>query len=393
MVNIDRLTCVFFAMLFLISVIFGFGYYSQKIINEIQNYDKNEPTSYLFYQFGCGHCAEVMSNPAYQEYKNICGIKEIQITEDIQTLVDEICNKHKVLYVNPVFYVKTKNKDLVLCGKDIIPELKCRVKYHYCGVDQCTKIHPDYNKEPMSYEKLIKNRDWISMFILTTIIAATDSINPCIISILAFLLSQLLIAGSKKEVLKYGSMYIIAVFVSYLLLGLIIYSLGVSIANLKLYSTIKPILVSILVIGLLIFGLINIKDYFAYGVGISFRVPDQFKPLIKKYATQFTISGVIILAVLVTIIEFPCSGAMYAGWCFLMSQFNYSILEVLIWLIYYNIIFVAPLILCTALVYKGLDVKKIDEFRLKYRHIARLIMGLAFVLLAILYIAMYFIPF
>ena len=179
--------------------------------------------------------------------------------------------------------------------------------------------------------------------------------------------------------------YSFAVFLSYFILGLILFLITTSV-----YNYIKPFefyIILILSLGMFIFGIINIKDFFFYGKWISFGIPDNYKKIIKKYASQFTLIGVLILAILVTIIEFPCSGAMYVGWCSLFMLSKFTLLEFLPYLVIYNLIFILPLILSTLLVAYGGEVIKLDEFRMKYRKWMRLIMGIVFIILALYFIS------
>ena len=104
--------------------------------------------------------------------------------------------------------------------------------------------------------------------------AAIDSINPCAIGVLILMISVIL--GGKHSVgrmLFLGSLYIFAIFVTYLLAGLgLLFFLG----SVPLFVTeYLSIFVGTLVI---LFGLVEIKDYFWYGRGFSLGIPKE-KPL------------------------------------------------------------------------------------------------------------------
>ncbi len=333
--------------------------------------------SYLYYDLTCGTCMKVMNSPEYQKYKHICGIKEIAFTPEISEEIYKLLKQHGKEYYDPVFIVKDGNKIFIETGIKVLDEIKCRVKYNYCGAESCIEKHCE--------KCLLKKEDIINNLLITLGIAFSDSINPCIISILILLLTQLIEAGGKRKVFLIGMSYSFAVFLSYFILGLILFLITTSV-----YNYIKPFefyIILILSLGMFIFGIINIKDFFFYGKWISFGIPDNYKKIIKKYASQFTLIGVLILAILVTIIEFPCSGAMYVGWCSLFMLSKFTLLEFLPYLVIYNLIFILPLILSTLFVAYGGEVIKLDEFRMKYRKWMRLIMGIVFIILALYFIS------
>ncbi len=100
------------------------------------------------------------------------------------------------------------------------------------------------------------------------ITALIDSINPCAIGVLILLISMLAVYKSKSDLLKYGLIYIFFVFFTYLLAGLgILYFLTVIPLYLTEYISI--------VVGVLVVagGLIEIKDFFWYGEGITLSIP------------------------------------------------------------------------------------------------------------------------
>jgi len=97
----------------------------------------------------------------------------------------------------------------------------------------------------------------LSAVVITALI---DSINPCAIGVLILLISVMLAFKTKKEMLYYGFMYILAVFVTYLLAGIgVLYFLS----TIPLYvSEYISIAVGTLIVAA---GLIEIKDFFWYG--------------------------------------------------------------------------------------------------------------------------------
>src|SRR3989344_6812736 len=121
--------------------------------------------------------------------------------------------------------------------------------------------------------------------ILTT--ALVDSINPCAIGVLILLISALLtMSHDKKRMLTVGSIYISAVYVVYFLagIGLLLFIQRLNIA--------QPL--SIAVGGLvIILGIIEIKDFFWYGKGISLSIAGKHAEKIKKMVKKVSLPGAV----------------------------------------------------------------------------------------------------
>ncbi len=205
--------------------------------------------------------------------------------------------------------------------------------------------------------------------------ALVDSINPCAIGVLILLISTLLALGKKKgEMLRVGIIYISAVYVTYFLAGL----------GLTAFFHIIPLTIaeyiSIIAGGVIIFGgLIEIKDFFWYGQGISLSIPADKVKTIEKLSRKVTVPGIIVLGAFVSAVELPCTGGPYLAITLILSQaFN---LQAVYLLLFYNVIFVLPLIVILLLVYFGTKVQIIKKWKQENRAWMRLAIGIILVLL------------
>src|SRR3989344_7017939 len=139
--------------------------------------------------------------------------------------------------------------------------------------------------------------------IITT--ALIDRINPCAIGVLILLISTLIVLhNDKKKLFSVGIIYISAVYITYFLagIGLLLFIQRLNIA--------QPL--SIFVGGLVILlGLIEIKDFFWYGRGISLAIPSRYIKYIEERAKHITIPAAIILGAFVSAVELPCTGGPY----------------------------------------------------------------------------------
>lgn len=205
--------------------------------------------------------------------------------------------------------------------------------------------------------------------------AAIDSINPCAIGVMILLVA--LIASNKelkKRLLFYGSIYIGAVYLTYFLAGL----------GLILFLTAIPIWVaqyiSIIVGGLVVMGaLVEIKDYFWYGEGISLSIPSERSKDIKNIMKNINVYSMALLGAFVAGVELPCTGGPYLAITLVLSQ-NFNLTALLL-LLFYNVIFVGPLIAILAAAMVGVKISDMQMWKQQNRGTMRLAIGILLVFL------------
>jgi cytochrome c biogenesis protein CcdA/glutaredoxin len=206
--------------------------------------------------------------------------------------------------------------------------------------------------------------------------ALVDSINPCAIAVLLFLIAFLLaIKMPKKRMLLIGGIYIFTVMVVYISAG---FGLLRFIGYFNLGRAVNYFAAAMLIFA----GLLSVKDFWWYGKGISLKIPDHIKPRIEKYLTNATIPSVILAGILVSAFELPCTGEVYLGILSLMSKeatFSASVF----YLILYNVIFVLPLVIILLFSAAGLNIERIEQIRFERRRWLRLLLGIGMIILAI----------
>ncbi|RJR31437.1 hypothetical protein C4569_02320 [Candidatus Parcubacteria bacterium] len=206
--------------------------------------------------------------------------------------------------------------------------------------------------------------------------ALLDSINPCAISVMVFLLTYLAVIGSKKMILKIGVIYIVTVYVTYFLAGLGLFK-AISFVNISVFLLYGAGIL------LVIAGLVNIKDFFWYGRGFSLEIPESKRPLIERYIHKASVPGAVVLGFLVSAFELPCTGVFYLAVLSMLAESGLKSRGT-IYLLIYNFIFVLPLILILAAVYFGYSSQKLNMIRLSKRKWLKLFMGLGMLALAVI---------
>lgn len=213
---------------------------------------------------------------------------------------------------------------------------------------------------------------------LITGAAFVDSINPCAIAVLLILLAGLLSIGTKKKAVIAGLAFISGLYLAYLTVGLGFWGI-------IQWSGLSRVFHQIIGAIAIIIGLANIKDYFWYGgLGFVTEVPRVWRPKMKQLL-QGVVSpiGAFIVGMAVTLFELPCTGGPYLFVLGLLSQ-GYSWFSVVTVLLYYNLVFVLPLLVITGFMYFGYaSIEKVSGWKDKNIRKLHLVAGLVMLILGL----------
>lgn len=209
-------------------------------------------------------------------------------------------------------------------------------------------------------------------FAKLTALAFANSVNPCQIAMLVLVLMTI-VSGNvehRRKILFSGMAFISAVFIGYLIYGIILvklFSFTIAIRQSSFY------LRQFMILFAMIIGALQIKDFFMYKPG-SFmtEMPIFLRPKVKKIINKITSPfGAFITGFLVTLFLAPCTMAPLLVATEALSQLG--IVKALPWLMYFNFIVVIPLIVITFVIYFGLtraeDVAGWKDKNVRYLHL------------------------
>jgi len=212
-------------------------------------------------------------------------------------------------------------------------------------------------------------------------LAAVDAINPCALAVMAVVLTSLLLANPKnrKNVLYGGLAFTSAVFILYF-----IYGLGMT-AAFSFIAPIAPYVNKGIAVFAIVLGILNLKDFFVYKPGgLATEMPLSIRPKMKIWVKRMTNpKGAFVIGLLVTFFLLPCTIGPYI----IASQrlANLTLMARLPWLLFYNVIFVLPMLAITFVIYFGFtSVEKISGWKDKNIRYLHLIEGLILTALGIL---------
>ena len=201
------------------------------------------------------------------------------------------------------------------------------------------------------------------LIVSTVLIASADGLNPCSIWVLLFLLGIIIHTKSRKKIALVGGVFLLVTASIY---GLFIAGVF-SILDFMEHTT---WIIYLVVAIALIFGIVNVKDYFWYKKGVSFTISDKYKPrifkqvreLMKKESTPGLVGATALMAAGIAIIELPCTAGLPLIWSGIIasadvtiSYYWYLLLYVFVYLLIEIIILVSVLV--------SLKSFKMDEFK------------------------------
>jgi len=206
-----------------------------------------------------------------------------------------------------------------------------------------------------------------------TMLALADSVNPCAIAVLTMVLMTILIQNpeKRKKVLFGGIAFVSAVYLGYLFYGAIIVQFFKTFAEILRENS--TYIYNTLAVVAMVLGALNIKDFFYYKKGgIGTEMPIWMRPKVKKIIDNITSPlGAFIIGFLVTLFLLPCTIGPYIIASGLLSELG--IMGALPWLIYYNLLFILPMLTITILIYLGFarvqDVSGWKERNIKRLHL------------------------
>lgn len=160
------------------------------------------------------------------------------------------------------------------------------------------------------------------LLLSTSIIAFVDGFNPCSLWLLTILIALVLHSGSRKRVLIVGLVFLVTTAAVY---GLFM----VGVFSVLAYAQYLPWMYWIVAAFALLFGLVNVKDYFWFGKGLSFTIDDKYKPGIFKNFRELLTNGrsplalagaTTVMALGIALIELPCTAGFPVIWSGLLSS-------------------------------------------------------------------------
>ncbi len=208
--------------------------------------------------------------------------------------------------------------------------------------------------------------DWtlpeLGLPLFTVFLGLLDGFNPCAMWVLLFLLALLANLRDRRKMFLLAGTFV-------LVSGVVYFAFMAAWLNVFLfigYMRIIQVLMGGLAVGI---GLLNVKEFWAFGQGPSLTIPESVKPglyarirkiLAAEHLSQAFI-GILVLATLVNMVEFVCTAGFPALFTQVLSQQGLTTLEYYGYLGLYNLAYVADDAVMVTIAVITLSHRKLQE--------------------------------
>ena len=224
-----------------------------------------------------------------------------------------------------------------------------------------------------------------------------DGINPCAFTVLVFFISFLNFVGyRKRELLVLGIVFILAVFLTYILLGLGLFKFIQSLESFTLLSKIIYLGTASLAV---ILGIYSLYDWYIYRrtgnpEDVKLRLPDFIKQKIhktiqgasrNKKKTLLELAGAVFLSgFIVSLLESVCTGQTYIPTIAYVFRDPGLRMHALGYLVLYNLMFILPLVIILIAGLAGVGSEAFSKLIRRHLGVVKLLTAALFFFLGIL---------
>jgi cytochrome c biogenesis protein CcdA len=227
--------------------------------------------------------------------------------------------------------------------------------------------------------------------------AMLDGINPCAIAMLLLFISLLSFTSDKRILVMVSLTFISAIFVSYFLIGTVLFSTLSSISTDSLLIQAVPYIVLSLS-GILF--LLNMNDFLFASRARYDKVRNQLpsgiqrfnKRMIKRFISTLESGSPTVYAVtfgigvLISLTEFFCTGQLYLPAILHLVHHTGEVLRGVLLLLVYNLIFVFPLIVIAVIAVMTRTTRSLSALMRENLHWVKLFTALVFLLIFVYYL-------
>ena len=222
------------------------------------------------------------------------------------------------------------------------------------------------------------------------IVAGTiDGINPCAFTVLLLFITAMLatlqagdqqnISSVRARLLGMGGIYIAAVFLTYL-------ALGVGLLKSLEFFTRQHVPARFGALFAILFGLWMLKDVFLPDVGWRLQAPGKVTDIARASARKATVPALIVGGFLIGLCTVPCSGAVYLGVLSLLALQPTALLGYS-YLLLYNIVFILPLVVILIATSARPTLNRLAHWNVRHKQWVRLALGGGVVAMGLLILA------
>lgn len=355
-------------------------------------YAKAKEKFIIFYSNSCHRCIEIK--------ERILPVIESKFSEFIDFDYKEISDieNYKLMLKLDKKYAANLKKDMPVFyfrGGFIPSEQIKNIESVENFINQ--RLQVSFKEEPLQDLDLVERFKKFNIFVVAGA-GLIDGVNPCAFTVLIFFISFLLLQGyRKRELLLVGSSFILALFLTYILIGIGVFSFLYQLSSFRTITKIFNVSIGIFS---LVLGFIALYDFFKYkkegktedlvlqlpkkikdkihSIIGSFYRKDARKPSDKQTKLFYLIVSAFVCGFLITILEAVCTGQTYLPTISFILKTTTLKVSALAYLVLYNIMFVLPLILILGFAIAGVGTEQFSSFIKKHMLLIKILMAVVF---------------
>lgn len=259
-----------------------------------------------------------------------------------------------------------------------------------CAIEETLSCGPPAEAEPpdaiaIPFTGKRVTVDGIGLPLFTVIIGLLDGLNPCSMWVLVFMIAMLASLKDRPRMLLIAGTFVAVQGVAY-------FAFMAAWLNLFFLVGISRLSEIVLAVIAGVAGLINLKDFWAFGRGFSLSIPAIAKPelyarvrqILQARSLAAALVGAVALAVLVQVVELMCTSGFPALYTRILTLRHLDYWSYYGYLLLYNLAYMFDDVVVLALGVATLSQRRLQEKEGKW---LKLISGLAMVGLAVYLLA------
>ncbi len=361
--NFNPLTIVLFLFLIILLIQFFSPYTTSSFSANTPNSTNSLVYLAYFYEVGCHDCdkVKVILKDISSKYSDNLIIEsfDINLTENME-LAESLGELYQMpeeeRLLVPVIFIG----DDYLFRSAITYDNLEKLIQKYLVIENIPPWERVKEKDLTAQERLIARFQSFGLAAVA-VSGLIDGINPCAFATIIFFISYLTLINRKgRDILWVGGMFTLSVFLTYFLIGTGALKMITSLSFLPLVRKIFVLVTAIIV---LILGIVSLYDYFQFKKkGTTKDAKLQLPPFLKKmiHSTirkNVRLSNYVLMAgvtgFLVSLLELACTGQIYLPTIMFISSIPDMKINALFYLLFYNLMFVIPLIAVFSFTYWG----------------------------------------
>lgn len=284
---------------------------------------------------------------------------------------------------------KEKDIPIVFFGKTYIAgdkAIKARLEKELLITEPDTSLNQDVKSDKSATLDLFNGFKVFSTFM----VGFANGLTPCSLSMLLFFISLLI--AREANVIKMGLLYCAGKFVTYFLLGTMLFE-TLSRINVSYLNIIVKV---IMLAAIFIFICLNAMDFISAKAEnydkIKLQLPVKLRGFNHKWIKAVTkidnptsLTGFsFFLGIITSIGEFLCTGQIYLTTILYVLHSQAALNgRAMLYFLEYNVAFVTPLLIIALIIYKGKEVFDVSEFIRRNMHYIKLINIIIFIALGL----------